>query len=100
MTLAFYDANFDDGPGSARDEAEYRDACRQERLDAAFAAVMRGEISHPFWKEDAHEGAIVEAVRRAMTGIGLTEGERWRVVFQAIVREADQYAESVERERA
>jgi hypothetical protein len=80
-----------------------RDRIYAEAYTSAFAEVLRGD--GPFWPandwrtatdcpalDNEQEIPIFAAVRRALSGIGLTDAERWAIVHREVCRQAGEYA--------
>jgi len=69
----------------------------RDRLYAAtfsntLAEAMRG--IGPYWT-DSEPWPTVEAVRKAIVGVGLTDAQRWAVVCLAVAEEASKYAAAI-----
>lgn len=69
------------------------DAFIVSRTEALIAEALRGQGL--FWKDSYADEDIVEAVRRAFSGIALTPTERWSIVERATLSAMARYTREV-----
>lgn len=86
----------------SKEEVRLAGALTDRCLTAYMRAVQETLTGDgAYWTESTDEqwDRVFCAVRRALSGIGLTDAERWDIVMQAVIEGASEYASEKAREQ-